>query len=136
MSQTQQKLTLAEKRRDALQLRLRGASYEEIALELGYANRSGPYKAVQAALTDVYREDAETYRELQMERLNTVTGALFNRLEAGEVSAATPLLKALEAMDRYTGFNKDTAGHEGAATLLDALIANSRAALQATQSPA
>ncbi|AZQ77267.1 hypothetical protein EJ997_07905 [Flaviflexus ciconiae] len=111
------------------------AGYEEIALELGYANRSGPHKAVQAALTDVYREDAETYRELQMERLNTVTGALFNRLEDGEVSAATPLLKALEAMDRYTGFNKDTAGHDRAATLLDALIVNSRAALELPQQP-
>lgn len=136
MSQTQQKLTLAQKRRDALQLRLRGDSYEEIALELGYANRSGPYKAVQAALTDVYREDAHSYRTLQMERLNAVTRALFTRLEDGEVSAATPLLKALEAMDRYTGFNKDSTGHERAATLLDTLIANSRAALEATQKPA
>lgn len=135
MSQTQQKLTLAEKRRDALQLRLKGVPYEEIALQLGYANRSGPYKAVQAALTDVYREDAETYRALQMERLDAVTRALFERLEDGEVSAATPLLKALEAMDRYAGFNKDTAGHERAATLLDTLIVNSRAALELPQQP-
>lgn len=130
---TQQGLQAAERRQAALRLRLRGVSYEEIAQLLGYSNRSGPYKAVQAALKDVYRDEAETYRALQLERLEAMTRALFERLEAGETSAAGPLLKALEAMDRYNGFDKDRPGYERAATLLDTLVANSRAALAASQ---
>lgn len=112
-------------------MRIDGATYDEIAARLGYANRSGAFKAVNDALADVPRESVEEYRHLQIERLERVLVTQFARLDdSGDPAAANAVLRVLEALDRYHGFKPvDTAG-DVAASLLDTLIANSRAALE------
>ncbi len=111
-------------------MRIDGATYDEIAARLGYANCSGAFKAVNDTLADVPRESVEEYRHLQIERLERVLSTEFARLDdSGDPAAANAVLRVLEALDRYHGFAPvDTAG-DAASSLLDTLIANSRAAL-------
>lgn len=129
--QIRQQLTVAERRNQAVAMRIDGATYDQIATRLGYANRSGAFKAVNDALADVPRENVEEYRHLQIERLERVLVTQFARLDdSGDPAAANAILRVLEALDRYHGFKPvDTAG-DVAASLLDTLIANSRAALE------
>lgn len=61
----------------ALRLRMGGASFDDIARQLGYQTKGGAYRAVEAALRDVPKHDAEAYRALNLERLNRMFLALF-----------------------------------------------------------
>lgn len=72
----------ADKQRRALRLRNLGASYDQIADELGYAGRSGAWKAVKAALDRAVIEPAMEQRVIQSERLDLMVmrclGAVLN----------------------------------------------------------
>lgn len=73
---------VADKQRRALRLRNLGASYDQIADELGYAGRSGAWKAVKAALDRAVIEPAMEQRVIQSERLDLMVmrclGAVLN----------------------------------------------------------
>jgi len=77
----------------ALELRLAGCSYEQIASQLGYAGRSGAYKAVETALRQTLREPAEALRTISLERLDRVTLAIWRAANAGDLRAIDVLLR-------------------------------------------
>ena len=54
-----------------------GMTYQEIADELGYANRGTVYRLVQAALTPELQEDVETHRRLGRDRLDALQVDIF-----------------------------------------------------------
>lgn len=56
----------------AVRLRAQGASVEEIAATLGYANKGTASKAVQRALQAVVRPDVEQLRALQGDELDAI----------------------------------------------------------------
>ena len=64
---------LAEKRAEALRLRLEGATYREITDRLGWANQSSAYAAMMKELHEITREPAEAVRDMELDRLNTMT---------------------------------------------------------------
>lgn len=61
---------VANKQRQALEMRNLGASYERIAAELGYSDKSGAWRAVQAALDRAVIEPAFEQRQMMAERLD------------------------------------------------------------------
>jgi phage-related baseplate assembly protein len=61
----------AEKQRRALQLRNVGVGYDRIADELGYSDKSGAWRAVDAAVKRSVVEPAEHQRVIMAERLDT-----------------------------------------------------------------
>ncbi len=61
----------------ALRLRIGGASFDDIARQHGYQTKGGAYSAVEAALRDVPKHDADAYRALNLDRLNRMFLALF-----------------------------------------------------------
>src|SRR5262245_27392556 len=65
-----QRLQALEKQRQALQLRIAGANFDEIAETLGYANRGGAHKAIMTAIESTLREPAAQVRELELKRLD------------------------------------------------------------------
>lgn len=75
--------TTADRDRDvrAVELARRGLTYDQIAAQMGYRDRSGAYRAVQRGLTDAYRESADALTQLEMERLNALT-RLFEKIIA------------------------------------------------------
>src|ERR1700736_4114313 len=64
------RLRALENQRQALGLRMAGASFDEIAESLGYANRAGAHKAVMTAIEGTLREPAAQVRELELKRLD------------------------------------------------------------------
>lgn len=55
---------------EALRLRSRGWTYQQIADELGYYDRRTAYRAVEQALKDTLQEPAENLRKLEVDRLD------------------------------------------------------------------
>jgi hypothetical protein len=60
----------AQRDAEAAALRARGRTFEEIAAELGMANRSQAYKAVQRAFAAIPYEQVEEARRLDLERID------------------------------------------------------------------
>jgi hypothetical protein len=65
----------------ALEAARRGLTYDQIAQQMGYADRSGAYRAVQRGLRDAFREEADTLVQMEAERLNSLR-RLFERIAA------------------------------------------------------
>lgn len=84
----------AERAAQALELHLAGATYERIAGALGYANRGGAFKAVQAALAarPAAPEQAEVVR-LEVARMDALLTGLWPAARRGDVAAVDRVLK-------------------------------------------
>lgn len=83
---------VANKQRQALQLRNLGASYETIAEQLGYADKSGAYRAVKAALDRAVIEPAFEQRQIMAERLDLMTRRCIEAFIQGDLDQVRNLL--------------------------------------------
>jgi hypothetical protein len=95
----------AMKAERALSLRLGGATYEQIARQLGYSNRGGAYNLVHQALKAMLREPAEQVRELEVARLDTMVLAYTPAMLRGDVKAGGMLLHVMERRARLLGLD-------------------------------
>ncbi|MEV6313375.1 hypothetical protein AB0M10_32900 [Streptomyces sp. NPDC051840] len=75
--------TLDDAQRDAeaARLRARGHTYQQIADELGWANRGDAHHAVQRALQATVREAGDEVRAIELDRLDTLYRAALAVLE-------------------------------------------------------
>lgn len=91
----------AERAARALDLHLAGATYDRIAAALGFANRSGAFKAVQAALAarPAAPEQAEVVA-VELARLDAMLTGLWPAARRGDVAAVDRVLKISEARTR------------------------------------
>ncbi len=103
----------------ALQLRIAGATFEEIAGALNLSHRSRAYDAVKRGLRDLKSatlDSAEEYRDLQMERaeklLRAVWGDAIGRV-VGEGQRLPPDLKAQAAALKIMAFQSKLMGIDG-----------------------
>lgn len=71
----------AERDNSAAKLRAQGWSYERIASELGWHDRSGARKAVQRAIVATVREAGDELRVLELERLDRLYEKAWEILE-------------------------------------------------------
>lgn len=92
-----------ERQRRALELRKAGATYQQIADQLGYANAQGAGNAVRRALQDTIREPTEDFRSLQMERLNHMLLVLSPGVQGGDGRSIQLSLQVMDAMNRLAG---------------------------------
>lgn len=75
----------AERDAQAARLRARGMSYPRIAAELGYADHTGAWHAVQRALRATVAEPAAEVRQLELDRLDQLWEAALAVLERRHV---------------------------------------------------
>lgn len=101
---TRRKLTAAQRKKKALDLRIAGHSYEYIAEACGYAGRSGAYKAVSEALRAIPRPSAQEYAAQQRERAEEVHKAMYAAALEGDDKAVHALARLWLALDRYSGW--------------------------------
>lgn len=87
----------------ATEMALAGYDYDTIARELGYANRSGAWKAVQRALAQRTDRAVEAYRREQVSLLDQVMCAQWDDALAGDVRAALAVLRTIEQRVRWLG---------------------------------
>lgn len=94
----------AERQAQALQLRRAGAAYDEIARQLGYT-KMGAWKAVASALKKTLQEPADDVRKLELERLDRLLLAIWNRAIQGDDDAIDRVLKITDRRAALLGLN-------------------------------
>lgn len=99
------KMNAREKSARAVELYKRGYTYEEIAAEVGYRQRSGAYRAVERAIAEQIREPAEHVRRAEVARLDMLLKAAFLVLgkEHVYVSGGSVVKNEVYAVDEDTG---------------------------------
>lgn len=110
-------MAIQERERQAVALRLAGASYPEIARQVGYRGPSAAYQAVHRGIASPAAEDVEEYRELQRQRLERLFLAWWQkaigsqtaggvRVEPDE-AAANMVLKIHDRLTRILGLDRE-----------------------------
>lgn len=94
---------VVERRTRAVALARSGASYDDIAKELGYANRSGAWKAVQASLRAVQADTVDEYRALTIDRLEALLAAVWDKAMTGDIHAVAAARRIVDAESRVLG---------------------------------
>jgi hypothetical protein len=89
-----------------MQLRVGGASFEQIASTLGYKDHSGARKAVLSAIQKTPHEPAKKYRTLERERLNALWLAMFPLAQAGDAKAAGVCVRIMKRRADFEGFDR------------------------------
>ena len=102
---TRSRLALRERQRRALELRLAGHTYQQIADALGSKSKCGAYKAVEGALREVTREPAEAVRELELQRLDAMLAALWPQMQKSDIQALAGCLRISERRCRLLGLD-------------------------------
>ena len=117
------RLAALEKQRKALDLRLAGADFTQIATTLGFRDRSGAFRAVEAAMNRVVQPGAEALRKANMERLNRMRLANWPAAIKGDKDAIGVELRLQEREARYLGLDTQPSDAGAQAAALAAAIA-------------
>jgi hypothetical protein len=124
------------KRERAVELRLAGATYHQIAKELGYNSHTSAMRAVEAAIARRTSESAALIKAQELARLDQMLLGLWPAARRGDALAVDRVLRVMDRRARYLGLDVD----KGAATTevegspLDDLAAR-RAARRSTTAP-
>ena len=98
------KLNSFQRQQTALHLRAAGASYAQIAKELGFASRSGAHKSVTSAMKKLQVESVRELRTLHSVRIGEIILKLWS--DRGDPPAARALLACLEREARLFGLDE------------------------------
>ena len=96
---------MQERRAKALQLRIAGATYEQIATQLGYAARGNALKDVDVGLKAITKEPAEKLRKIENQRLEVMQIALWTRASKGEIAAQDACLRIMKRRADMNGLD-------------------------------
>lgn len=112
------KMTKAETQErvaEALRLRKLGYDYDDIAAKVGYADRSGAWRAVDRAMSRTVRETTTQVRQLELERLDMLLVRAFEVLHKDHphVSGGRAAQQEVYATDEggHVLFEVDDEGH-------------------------
>lgn len=98
-------INAAERQRRALLLRREGHDYDEIGKRLGYADKSGAWRAVTKALKQIPQSEATELRTLINSRYDALLTVYLPKALAGNFSAAYVVLKVEEQRARLLGLD-------------------------------
>lgn len=114
----------------ALQLRLAGHSYDEIADRVGYADRRSAWHAVQRILDRQEAEGVDALRRIEGRRLDAVLAAVWPAAMAGDLAAIDRVLKVSARRAALYGLDMQTVAVRVAAGSGDSLAELKREWLQ------
>lgn len=103
------RIDAAEKRTRALQLRKAGATYDQIAQQVGYENRGNAYRAVMQELKELPKDDAAEVLTLEVERLDQLLVALWPKAMKGDVRSAETVIRLMERRAKLLGLDAPAA---------------------------
>ena len=101
-----QRAFTADRRRKAIQLRLAGAQYEQIAEQLGYSDRAAAYTDIKRSLEQNLKEgtaDGETLRELNRLRMERLLVVAWNQAMTGDNKAMETARRLIESINKMYG---------------------------------
>ncbi len=91
------------RRARAVELVLEGRTYQQVADELGYANRGTVHRLVQQALQQQVSDGVQDLRATEVARLDALQTALWARAMAGDVAGVIAVVRIVEARRRLLG---------------------------------
>ena len=94
---------MTPKEQRAYELRLSGKTFKEIAKELKYADASGAYQAYQRAREVVSLDNLGEWRLLELERLNVIQSALWDKAMEGNIPTINALLRVFDLRAKLIG---------------------------------
>ena len=97
------RIEAVDKQRQAVELRMAGRTWQEIADALGYADHSGGVRAVQDSLQKTLGVPSAEFRELTLERLTKILQVQWPSMLRGEVPAAKLCLQTIGDMRQLMG---------------------------------
>lgn len=92
----------------ALEMRIVGMPWGAIATELGYADPSGPFRAVEAVLKRTESAGAAELRKIEDERLDVALRKLYPDVRNGDLKAIDLWLKAHDRRVKLHGLAAPT----------------------------
>ena len=95
---------------EALDLRIAGATYRQIAAQMGI-NLQVAYAAVQGALGELdalTKEKAERHRDLELRRLERATLGLWTKVQAGDERAILAWVRCADRKAKLLGLDAPT----------------------------
>jgi len=95
----------AARRVRAVELRTAGKTYDHIATELGYANRGTVYHVVSDALETQTVEAVDRLRCMEVERLDMLQLAVWQKAMTGDVPSAIAAIRCIMARCRLLGLD-------------------------------
>lgn len=119
----------AEKQKRALELRIAGMNYRQVAEAAGYASPGAAHRAVREALEAIPREAAKELLALQNEQLAMLRVALVQEARRGDPNAIDRFLKVMDHEAKLNGLY--TATLEDAVPEVAAALAGFLAAAKA-----
>lgn len=99
-----------ERRTRVVELASAGLDYDEIAAELGYANRSGAGKAHQRALATHQAETVQVHRSLELESLDALQLAVWDKATSGDIRSVLTVLRIIHRRIRLLGLDSGKPG--------------------------
>jgi hypothetical protein len=100
------KMSSKEKQKRAMALKLAGASYAQIAENLGYADASGAHKAVAVGMKSSLQENAGELRKIHYGRLEHMLMLVWPAVNTGDSHAVNSALQVMDRMERLYGLNE------------------------------
>lgn len=95
-----------EKERKAVELAIGGASLDQIAVEVGYADRSGAWRAIHRSLDRHEATAVSEMRTLENARLDKIQTILWPLALEGDLKAIDRLLRLFERRARLNGLDQ------------------------------
>lgn len=126
----------AEKQRQALKMRSVGYEYERIATDLGYADKSGAWRAVKAACDRAVIEPAREQRMIMADRLDILLQRTLRAVLEGDLDQVTNVLRVekrraeLFGLDAPRGFEVSGPGGDPIQTDVGEILRERIAALR------
>lgn len=99
---SQDRLELEKK---TLDMRRGGATYQEIADELGYKNRGTAYKAVHRAIGRTLQDSADDLRAVEADRLDRLQMGSWAAAMRGDPKAVANVLRVMERRAKLLGLD-------------------------------
>jgi hypothetical protein len=103
---SQRRLDAMEKQRMAVALKRHGATYEQIAQQLGYRDRGTARRALLAAVERWGAKDVQEYVDIEVDKLDYYLRVLAPKIEKGDVKAIGMALKASERRSKLLGLDR------------------------------
>ena len=97
------RINAVEKQRRAVELRLAGRTFQEIADVLGYSNHNCANEAVKAALRKTLDEPCAEFRQLTLERLTKILQTHWPNMLRGDVPASKISLQTIGDIRQLMG---------------------------------
>ena len=98
-------MSSAERTRRAMSLKLAGASYAQIALNLGYHDASGARKAVQRGMKNALHETSSELKKIHYGRLEHMLMLLWADVNNRDLASMSAALAVMDRMERLYGLN-------------------------------